>query len=136
MSNNKLPAIRPDTQIARKDDKNDSAAEVTEIEGNITWHPPLSSAAGQLIKAVAYTALEWLSNRRISERSPINRGSKEIAPTRWNNRRLSSIRMVGGRRYQQFPQEDEDRFPRAGGRRSQRCRSGGNRIRRRKKWFR
>lgn len=130
MSDDRLPAVRPDQQIVRKEENEE---EIIEVEGREIPQPPAPSIAGQIVKAVVYSALEWFDKRRTSNQSLINRSVGAVSPTQPRIRRQSSMGMGGKRRNRQTSEEDESRFGSAGRRGIQSCGSGNRRVRRRKK---
>ena len=140
MPNDRLPAIRPGQQLVRKEDaegevegeiEGEVEGDFIEIENRKASQSSQSSAVGQIVKAVVYSALEWLDNRRTSNRSLINRADGEAYPSaRLKNGRQSSLRIIGKRRSPQTSVEDEGSF-RLGTRRRIQCCGSGNRRNRR-----
>lgn len=132
MSSDNLPVVRQNQPIVHKKVTDGEIADSRSRD-----HPPdrlyssLSSLAGQVVKTAVYAAFDWLSERRASNRRLIDRGDKEL-----NNTPRTLISSSGEMRGRHSVMKGSNRFNRGGNFKSQRSRSNGRRIHRRKRRWR
>ena len=133
MSSDNLPIIRQNQPIVLNKETDSEIANSRSRD-----HPPdrlyssLSSLAGQVVKTAVYAALDWLSERRASERSLTSRRN-EVLPTMQNSTRQSLVGSSGENRDRHSVMKDASRFNPGGKFKPQRSRTNGRRIRRRKR---
>ncbi len=132
MSSDNLPAVRKSQPIVQK---KETDREIVDSRNTKLSQSSLSSLAGQVVKTAVYAALEWLSERRASERSLIDRRN-EVLPAVQNNTRQSLVGSSGEIRNRHSVMKDASRFNPGGKFKPQRSRPDGRRIRQRKRRWR
>ncbi len=70
MGTEQVPIIRTEPAIEKKNESEVEALEAREIKPSPT---PPASIAGKLVKAVVYSALDWIANGRTRDESRISR---------------------------------------------------------------
>ncbi|MCF7810378.1 hypothetical protein K9N50_05270 [bacterium] len=121
MSDNNLPVLQANQQVVRKEENEE---EIIEVEGREIPQPPAPSIAGQIVKAVVHSALDWLDKRLTTGQVPVNRTTGDFSSQRSGIRRQSPMGMGGKRRRRQSTINVGIGF-----------RSGNQRMRGRKKRF-
>ena len=125
MSNDNLPVVRANQQIAKKDEPEAGVVTTKAIKNPPS---PATSAAGQIVKAVVSAALDWFDQRRTMQSRAVDRRVRDTNQKLPHSGGQSFTRMSGGMR---------DRFISAGGKgrfgshrrlRKQRCKSGNRRF--------
>jgi len=128
----RLPAVRSDQRLVRKPE-DEIESKFIEIEDRWTPPPP-PSVVGQIVKAVVSSALDWLSERRVSNQNLNNRAGGETAPSaRLKDAKAPSSSGEAGSREGQTTVEDGRRFGFRTRRRIQGCGSGNQGIRKKRK---
>jgi len=136
VSNDNLPVIRRNQAVVRKEQ---AVGQITDSRSRD--HPPdrlyssLSSLAGHMVKSAVYATLDWLSERRASEHSLIERRGETPRIGR-DNTRQSLTESSGEIRNRHFGMREGGRFNQGGNFKSQRNRSGARRLRRQKRRWR
>ena len=133
MSNDHLPVVRANQQIAKKDVPEAEVVATKEIN---TFPSPSTSATGQIVKAVVSAALDWFDRRLTSHSVTVANRSDGTGNTQPRYRETLSRRMQGRMRDRNTSEEEGDRFGSHRRRRKQRCKSGNRGFNRHKRRIR
>jgi len=136
VSNDNLPVVRQNQPIVRKKQTDGEIADLgSRDHPQDRVSPSFSSLAGQVVRTAVYAAFDWLSERRASDKSLIERRGETPRIMR-NNERQSLSGSSREIRNHYFNIKDASRFNSSGSFKSQRNRSGARRLRRQKRRWR